>query len=110
MGDAATAAKIRAIQNLRRAIPQSVAEYIDLVNTPRHRRRLTAWLVRDDVGIAVEKGALPNLPASTLAVLADAPRTGLAPLFECTTTSRTTPYVIVGQQTMTVHVREDEYP
>ena len=110
VGDATTAMRMEIFQNIRRASPESVDAFIDLVNTPRDRKALSAWLVRDDVGMAFDEGELPNLPGSVLALLAEAPRTGMAPLFDSATAEIETPYVLTGRQTITINVLEKENP
>jgi len=110
VGDAETAIRMEVFQNIRRASPESVDAFIDLVNTPRDRKALSAWLVRDDVGMASEEGELPRLPGSVLALLAEAARTGMAPLFDSTTTKVETAYVLVGRQTITIDVLKKEHP
>jgi len=110
VGDAETAIRMEIFQNIRRASPESVDAFIDLVNTPRDRKALSAWLVRDDVGMAFEEGELPGLPGSVLALLAEAPRTGMAPLFESATAEVETPYVLTGRQTIMIEVLEKEHP
>ena len=110
VGDAETAIRMDIFENIRRASPESVDAFIDLVNTPRDRRTLSAWLVRDDVGMASDEGELPGLPGSVLALLAEAPRTGMAPLFDSATAEVETPYVLTGRQTITIDVLEKEHP
>ncbi|MFH0965753.1 MAG: SpoIVB peptidase S55 domain-containing protein [Planctomycetota bacterium] len=110
VGDARTALEMRTMENVRRAVPESVDEFVALVNEPRDRRRIGAWLARDEVGVALAEGELPNLPGSVLGMISGSGRTGIAPLLASSRTSIDTEYIVTGRQTLIVTVKDGVPP
>jgi len=95
-------------ENVRRAVPESVDAFVTLVSEPRNRRRITAWLERDAVGVSLEDAELPNLPGSMLGVMTGSGKTSVGPLLTNAKSHIETEWIITGKQGVTIEIEDGE--
>ena len=109
IGDYNTELRVKVYRNIKRYVPTTIDQLLDVISEPRDRTKLHAWLLTPEVGVVMDDTELPALPSSALMIVATGRQTGVAPTFGALTVGATSlDYVLTGSQSVPVEILEKE--
>ncbi len=103
--DGHTSSSLDLLEMRTRLDPQTIDELLDVLHPRRGAEELVVRLSGAGYGISRAQREFPNLPSSTLAILAAPGDTSAAPIFKSILTAIDTPYVLTGRRMASVLIK-----